>query len=267
MLAILWTCLVAWWLAPALAQNATEGITAPPPTPVLPMTERELPPELRPWVPWVRSQHPEIDCATVASRRACVWPGGLTVDARSDQARWRLSVRVDREVAIALPGGPGTWPADLRVDGRSRPVRDDSGVPTVTLRAGQHTLTARVPWSTRPGSLPVPAAVGTIGMTVDGLRIPFPRIDSDGLRLGATELDEREGENLGLEVSRRVVDGVPVVIETSLALRVSGRGREVDLGRVLVPGTRAVALSADLPARFTADGSLVIQVRPGTYRV
>jgi len=248
---LLWSRL----LAPASAAEP-----APPP-----IAERDVPAELRDWVSWVRS--PELDCARSPAGRTCVWPGGLEVDAGATSGRWTLAVTTDREVAVALPGGVGTWPQDVRVDGRPAPVVDDGGVPSVVLDRGSHRVTARLTWSERPGSLPVPAAVGTVALRVDGSRIALPRIDSDGLRLGATADDEREGEHLGVEVSRRIVDGVPLVVETELRLRASGRGREVDLGPGLVPGTRAVALSADLPARFSADGSLVIQVRPGTYRV
>ena len=137
----------------------------------------------------------------------------------------------------------------------------------MALPAGSHTITATLPWQQRPQSLPVPARVGRVDLTVDGEAIRWPRIDSDGLRLGAVASAGREGEHLGIEVSRLVTDGVPVVIETVVGLQASGRGREVDLGEVLVDGTLAVSLSANLPARFTPDGTLVVQVRPGTYEV
>ena len=252
------------WLTPALAQDV-EPATQPPAA--APIRKSDLPAELRDWADWVLTRNPEHSCALGPAGRSCVWPGGLSVDAQADRAFWQLGVHTDRDVAVPLPGGTGTWPVDVRVDGRAAAVADASGVPTVVLPEGSHTVTARVPWTKRPGSLPVPPAVGAVNLIVDGAHIPFPRIDTDGLRLGAVVEDERDGEHLGIEVSRRIVDGIPLVVETALSLRASGRGREVDLGAVLVPGTRAVALSADLPARFTAEGTLVVQVRPGTYQV
>ncbi len=266
MLANLCSILVAWLAGLALASDPESNVGSDPASPV-PISASDVPPELRPWVPWIESQHPDLGCAMSPQGRACTWPGTLSVDANADEGRWRLGVQTDREGPVPLPGGATTWPVDVRVDGRSVPVIDESGVPTVVVGAGPHTVTGRVPWTARPGSLPVPDRIGVISLTVDRTAIPFARVDSDGVRLGASSEDEREGEHLGIEVSRRIVDGVPVVVETSLALRASGRGREVDLGRVLVPGTRAVALSADLPARFTAEGSLVVQVRPGTFGV
>ena len=52
-------------------------------------------------------------------------------------------------------------------------------MPKVMLDEGEHTVTARVPWTARPTSLPVPAAVRTIALTLDGSAVPFPRLDSD----------------------------------------------------------------------------------------
>lgn len=239
--------------APALAQ--------------VPIDARQIPAELKPWVPWVKSQNPDLDCALAPAGRECVWPGSLTVEAGATSGRWRLLLRNDRTIEVPVPGGAGTWPADLRVDGRSAPVVERAGVPMVRVPPGNHTVTARLAYTKRPASLPVPSAVGQVTLTVDGAVVPFPQIDSDGLRLGAVDDANRESEHLGIEVSRRIVDGVPVVVHTAIDLRASGRGREVDLGEVLLPGTRAVALVANLPARFTAEGTLRIQVRPGTYRV
>ena len=58
---------------------------------------------------------------------------------------------------------------------------------------------------------------------------------------------------------------VPLTVETVVVLRASGAGREVNLGKVMVSGTVPVTLDANLPARFDGDGSLVVQVRPGSY--
>ena len=47
------------------------------------------------------------------------------------------------------------------------------------------------------------------------------------------------------------LNGVPVQVETRVQVRASGRGREVDLGAVLVPGTKPVSLAADaVPSRL-----------------
>ncbi len=251
---------------PTPEQQASTAAETPPT--VQPIAVGQVPDELADWVPWITSRHPDLGCPVVAGNsRSCMWPGVLTIDAGATGANLALQVHVDRPMAVPLPGGAGTWPQTVRVDGRAVPVLDVGGVPTVALTAGRHRITATTPWTTLPNSLPIPAHLGLVELTVDGIPIEWPRIDGDGLRLGAVQSTEREGERLDLDVSRRVSDGVPVVVETVVVLRASGAGREHDLGQVHLPGTRPVSLTANLPARFDAEGSLVVQVRPGTWEL
>lgn len=255
--------------APAFAQDpvGVQQVGMPPTPPAAPIALDQVPPDLRAWVPWITSRHPELACPLTSAGRACLWPGALTVDARADGASLELGARVDAALPLPLPGGAGAWPQDVAVDGRPAAVLDAGGVPVVVLAPGDHRVTARIPWTVRPASLRVPAATGRIALTVDGESIAWPRIDADGLRLGAAPLEEREGERLEIEVSRRIRDGVPVVVDTVVVLRASGAGRELDLGLVGLPGTAPVSLSATLPARFTPERSLVVQLRPGTWEV
>lgn len=266
-----WAILTFSLLSAAQAQQETPNVTPPPapaPAPVAPVAVEDLPPELEAWVPWVLSSHPDLACPLGGSARACVWPGELQVDARSDGARFRLKVHTDRATTIVLPGGPGSWPDDVRVDGRPpSAVIPAKGRPTVAVPAGTHTLAGALLYGRRPASLPLAPRTAMVRLTLDGVAVPFPRIDSDGLRLGSTVEDARRGEHLDVEVNRRIRDGVPLVVETVLALRASGRGREVDFGRVTLEGTRPVSLKATLPARFTPEGTLQVQVRPGTYEL
>ncbi len=44
-----------------------------------PISRESLPPELRPWVPWVLDAVPGLGCPRVQGRPVCVWPGRLRV--------------------------------------------------------------------------------------------------------------------------------------------------------------------------------------------
>ena len=234
---------------------------------VYPIYPTQIPPELKPWVPWVMSQHPDLACPLVSEERSCVWPGVLEVEAQATEGRWRLEVHVDKKSPVWLPGGRGTWPTKVLVDGRPLPVWEEDGHPMVTLNPGSHVISARLAYKERPSSLPVPPRVGRVQLKVDEQPVKRPVVDADGLRLGAVHVDDRLREHLEIEVWRKVHDGIPVLIETIAELRASGRGREVDLGPVLLKNTQAVSLKANLPARFTSEGTLLVQVRPGTYRL
>ncbi len=227
----------------------------------------DVPPELVPWIPWLESGHPGLHCPRIGAETACIWPGELILDATDSGATFVLDVQVDRDIAVPLPGGEESWPQQVRVAGSPRVVVEAGGVPMVVLTKGQHRVTGEYRWSTRPQSLPVPPIIGRVVLSVDGAPIPWPRFDEEGLQLGAGQTEEQEGERLDLDVSRRITDALPIIVETTIAVRAAGIGREVDLGDVCVPGTHPVALEASLPARFTPDERLIVQVRPGTYTI
>ncbi len=228
----------------------------------------ELPPELQPWVAWVLAGHPTLACPVTAQGAACIWPGELRLELGASGGSFDLAVHTDREIAVPLPGGQARWPQQVQADGQPAVVRDQGGLPMVVLGPGDHTIQGRFVWSSLPQGLPLPTTTGRVLLTVAGQAVAQPAIDDEGLlRLGPGGSAPAAEERLDLEVSRHVMDGVPLRVDTRITLRASGSAREVNLGVVGVSGTQPVSLSADLPARFTAEGELVVQVRAGTFAV
>jgi hypothetical protein len=79
---------------------------------------------------------------------------------------------------------------------------------------------------------------------------------------------DAEGESrLDVKVHRKVEDGVPLLLVTRVSLEVSGKNREVILGRALPAGFAPLSIDAQLPARLEPDGRLRVQLRPGSFRV
>jgi hypothetical protein len=74
-------------------------------------------------------------------------------------------------------------------------------------------------------------------------------------------------ESIRIQVFRKVRDGIPLWVETTLALEVSGKAREVDLAGGLVEGSRPVAVRGGLPARLDRSGRLRVQVRAGRFTI
>lgn len=233
-----------------------------------PIATDAIPAELEPWVPWVLDGHPTQGCPMVGAVAQCVWPGVLKLDVDSEGARFGLSVDVDREARVALPGGAGAWPQSVRVNGVPVPVRADGEGPSVTLPAGTHRVEGELRWLERPQALPLPPAVGLVSLRMDGKAVARVRRETNGaLVLGGkvASAGAAARERLELDVLRRVQDGVPLVVRTRLVLRAAGSAREVDLGPALLEGTQAVGLTGDLPARIDGDGHLKVQVRPGSW--
>jgi hypothetical protein len=239
----------------------------PSPASAQPFSREDLPPSLRPWVPWVLDQVPTLGCATVQGHAVCLWPGQLRLDLGPTGGTFGLDLAADRAVDVRLPGTVEHWPQDVRLDGSPAPVFDTDGTPRLRVAAGRHRLAGRFAWSRLPESLSVPAEIGLVDLRIEGQAVPRPRRDQAGLlwlRAGAETVGE--GESLRLQVFRRVQDDIPLFVETRLELEVAGRAREVTFPGALLPGTIPVAVSGDLPARVEQD-ALRVQVRGGRYSV
>jgi hypothetical protein len=235
---------------------------------VPPLTAASVPPELAPWVPWVEARHPELRCALTGESRSCLWPGELELTADDSGASFRVEVTVDRPLAVPLPGGKGAWPLSVKVDGAPGIVLDEAGVPALFLTEGAHRITGAYQWASMPQGIAVPASIARIKLSVDAEAVERPHLDQDGtLRLGAGDSRAPEQNQLEIDVSRKIIDLVPVRIETRLTLRASGAGREVNLGKVTLDGTRPVSIQAKVPTRFAENGDLIVQVRPGSWTV
>ncbi|MCO4768672.1 MAG: hypothetical protein KDA24_01485 [Deltaproteobacteria bacterium] len=227
----------------------------------------DVPEPLDPWVGWVLHGKESAACTHVGGSPVCAWPGRLELVLDESGGRFVLDVRADAEITLPLPGDTTHWPRGVK-SGSSAVSLGRGGMPSVQLPAGTHRVTGQFSWSRLPESLPVPAGIGLVDLTLRGSPVPNPRRDKDGLLwLQGGGSEEAEEDRLALEVHRRIDDGVPVIVTTRMKLRVSGRSREVSLGTPLLAGTEATFLSSSLPARLDSDGTLQVQLRPGEWEL
>jgi hypothetical protein len=232
-----------------------------------PIPPADVPPELRPWIPWVLDEVRDFGCPRVQGQAVCLWPGRLRLDLDAAGGTFVIDVQADRDVAARLPGSADAWPLEVALDGRPVPVLDAGGSPRLRLASGRHRLTGRFAWSRLPESLRVPPEIGLLDLSLDGHSVPRPRREKDGLLwLRGRGEAASEGETLRLQVFRHVADGIPLLVETRVQLEVSGRAREITLKDALLPGTVPIAVGGDLPARIE-KGALRVQVRGGRYHV
>jgi hypothetical protein len=236
-----------------------------------PLAREDVPEPLEPWVDWVLLDHEDAVCPSVhgdAQRRQCVWPSHLSLELTTSGGRFHQQWRTHRRLWVPLPGDAGFWPQDVAANGAPALVVARGGVPSVQLEAGLHRVTGRFQASELPDSLAIPAETGLVTLTRLGERVTEPDRDQSGRLWLRRQRDEAEGETrLDVIVHRRVIDTLPLQLETHIELRVSGPAREVLLGQALLPGYVAMALDAPLPARIEPDGRLRAQVRPGTWQL
>lgn len=232
-----------------------------------PFRERDVPDALKSWIPWVLDEAKDGVCPLVNDKAVCLWPGRLALELSASGGSFALGVQAERELDVPLPGGDKRWPQAVTLDGKAAAVLEREGKPVVRVPAGTHRLLGRFAWERLPDTLNVPEAIGLVDLKVAGNAVAFPRREEGGLLLLRQGASQTEGENLQLRVFRRLVDGIPLWLETRLVFDVSGKAREVAFSGVLPEGARPVAVSGELPARLDQDGRLRVQVRAGSFTV
>lgn len=233
-----------------------------------PFPQKDVPPQLKPWVPWALDEAKDRLCPAVGESAVCLWPGRLDLVLSGSGGSFTLEAYADRELFLPLPGDARAWPQEVRLDGAAAPLVEREELPALWLAPGRHRVEGRFAWKALPDSLRVPPAIALVSLSVEGQRRPFPRREEDGLLLLRGDADhEAEGEELRLSAFRRVQDGIPVSVETRLLFDVSGKAREVRLAGALLEGALPVSVGGDLPSRLDASGSLLVQVRAGRFWV
>lgn len=230
----------------------------------------QLPAALKDWQAWVLHAEKEAGCPFLngAEARICAWPGRLTLSLDDKGGRFTQAFRSYREAWLSLPGDPRRWPQDVKVDGKAAVVvPGPSGEPTVKLVEGEHQVTGDFVWDALPEALLVPRDTGLVALTLKGVEVALPNRDDEGRVFLQKEGAAQESEDLDLTVHRLLADDLPARLVTRLSLQVSGKSREVLLGRALPDGFVPMALSSALPVRLEPDGKLRLQVRPGAWVV
>jgi len=236
---------------------------------------KQAPEPLRPWTSWVLAGKPDALCpsfrASTDDSAHCAWPTALSLRLGEKGGHFEQTWHLDTRAWISLPGDATRWPLDVMEGGKKLVVVEHSGVPSgvpsVELAAGEHSIVGAFAWDSLPDSLQVPAETGIVSLLLDGARVGEPRRDEQGRIFLQKTSVESEGERLEIVVHRRVTDEVPLLLTTRVLLNVSGKSREVVLGRALPPGFVPMSITSELPARIEPDTRLRVQARPGTWTI
>lgn len=235
-----------------------------------PFARGDVPDPLKSWVPWALDGDDTAGCPHMfnnADTRYCAWPGALELKANAAGAAFAQDWNASRDTWATLPGDERHWPQDVSIDGKPGAVISRAGVPSIKLTPGAHRVTGRFFWSAMPESLALPASAGLLRLDLNGQSISLPVRDENNRLWLQRKVDAEGEEQAQLRVHRKVVDGVPITIETRIRLEVSGKGRELTIAQALLPDLIPKALISQLPAVLAQDGSLKVQARAGTWEI
>lgn len=231
----------------------------------------QVPEALRPWKAWVADQHPQWGCPEHEEAGAiCVTYGSLKLDLGETGGSFIQSVIVFGKQWVGLPGNSDAWPQNVREGASVLPVVLRAGLPQVQLTPGEHEISGTFAWNKLPQSLQVPSSSALMTLRLKGKPVAVPEMSGDGnLQLGAPTRVDTTGEEapLTLRVYRKLMDGIPMRLETYLTVSVSGRDREILTGRFLPEGSAVLSIQSDIPLRITPEGRLRAQLRAGDHAI
>lgn len=233
-----------------------------------PLTREEVPDPLKPWVPWVLHDREAERCPRVQVQGGttnCAWPTRLELTLTDKGGDFAQAWRADANVDVFLPGDERRWPQDVTVDGKRAVVVSREGRPSVSLLRGTHRVVGKFVWDSLPESLRIPPETGLLALAVRGKSVDAPNRGGDGMVWLQKAAQAEEGDALEVVVHRKVEDDVPLRLTTHIQLAISGKNREIVLGKALPPGFVPTLLSSSLPARVEPDSRIRIQARAGTH--
>lgn len=233
-----------------------------------PLNPPDVPEPLKPWVKWALHGHEEAACPLMrgSEERTCAWGGTLRLELNEKGGTFSQSWRVYAETSVPLPGDGQRWPQDTASDGAPAALDGRTDAPLLRLKPGTHAVSGSFRWDSMPEVLAIPAETGLVSVSLNGVPQAFPARDEEGrLWLQKSKAADKEASHLEVSVHRKLVDEIPLSLETQIQLRVSGRAREEMLGPALPAGFKAMSLISPLPARVEPDGRLRVQARAGTW--
>jgi len=234
-----------------------------------PFDAAQLPDALASWKAWVLDGE-HVACPSLASKyteKYCAWAGVLQLSLEKTQGRFTQQWQVFESSEIQLPGDARQWPQDVLVNGKPYTVIEQKDRPVLALEPGTYTIHGNFSWDSLPESVQLGDGTGLLGLTVDGKAIEFPVRERGRVWVQKKQARENITNVFHLQVYRKLTDQIPFEVTTHFSIEVAGRQREERIPQALLPGFIAKEVRSALPARLESDGTLRIQVRPGTWEI
>lgn len=235
-------------------------------------SDKAIPPELKPWVPWVNKHLDFLSCPVTEGGqtlneqdRLCAWPGTLQLEISQTRGQFEQNWKVYRDSWVPLPGDNLTWPLVVSVNGQNAMIQNRNQKPYVWLKRGTAKIIGYWKWQQQPQRMFIPPLVANLELTLNGNKIHFPAISNNQLHFAERNEAQTQADELDIRVYRLLNDDHPMRLITQLHMEVSGRVREVNLGKALPVGFNPIVVDGELPAFYNAASELIVQLRPGSW--
>ncbi|MCK5808514.1 hypothetical protein KAH37_05990, partial [bacterium] len=230
-----------------------------------------IPDVLKPWQEWVMyGFEPQLCPSSFDDLNAtkCSWSSPLELKITNSRAQFSQSWTLYADSWITLPGSVEQWPKQVLSSGKPLLITKKSELPAIFLKKGVHHIKGVIEWESRPESLLIPTITPFISLTVDGKKVESVNRDKAGMLWFTTKTKVVEStDEVKISVFRNVVDEIPLIIASEIHLSVSGKEREITIGRFLPENSVAMKLNSALPAKIEKDGNIKIRIKAGKWKI
>ncbi|MFK5892477.1 MAG: hypothetical protein QM504_04560, partial [Pseudomonadota bacterium] len=244
----------------------------------------KIPSSLEDWKEWVLHDNNQILCPDSSTGKAkfCVWPGRLNLylDARRQHIDFVQKLTIYGKSKVFLPGGETVWPEKVTINGQIVTVLEFNKRPYVWLETGKYELSGKLLWKGNLSYIPLSKETILVDLLTyqknssekkEAVLQNKTTIDSQN-RLwlkpssgSKVKPEQKLNDSLDINIYRKISDGIPLLMESFYRIKVSGSAREITINNVIAPNFIAYSYSSQLPARLSAENTLVLQLKPGTW--
>ena len=231
----------------------------------------KIPPALEQWESWVLDGEEIHFCPSSYNNGEgyrCIWPSRLNLELERTGGSFTQNWLVFKNGLIPLLGGAKQWPYYVTLDGKEVPVIAKNGLPSIYMKKGEHLVKGRFIWEEMPEIIHLPEACGLVGLSINGKSVDFPTLEKDGrLWLQKQKKADIQEEGLMIHIFRLLNDTIPMQVTNLIKINVSGKAREIEIEPTLFKDFVPMSIKSRLPARLGANGTLMIQARPGRWEI
>ncbi|CAA6808710.1 MAG: Unknown protein [uncultured Sulfurovum sp.] len=230
----------------------------------------DIPPALQSWESWVLHDVKDKECPThyEEHRAVCAYPSKLEVQVEDTALSFKLYVKnFEEQHKLFLPYVYEHWVKDVYANGEEQVVLGDKK-PFVLLAKGAYVIQGVIELKEKVKHLQLPKGLALVTLLNQNKNIENPKVDSQNrLWLQSESMNTNKKGSLSVSLYRKVKDGHPMSMQTSLHFRVSGKVRTVVLDGITLKDFEVSKLYSKLNARINADKNLEVELKAGEWSI
>ena len=241
--------------------------------------KENIPDELRPWINWVSKDLVKNPCPSTHndfSNKLCDFMTHLRINVENNKIFFTEKLYIYEDTFVKLLGGKNLFPYDVKDDDKNIQVIYKNNAPYVFLKKGSHEISGTIRIENGEDEILLPENVATLKFLKNDKEEKNVSIIKNKLQLGLAKNIVKENkeqiknitdDNIDIQVRRILNDDLPFTVTTLLKLNISGKEREINLGKVVFPDTRVININSSLQVKLDDSKNFIFKASSGTYEV